>query len=235
VRAGNNAAATIIPGAVFVGGTTGADTIAITPVAGNGIQVAMNYVSYGTFYPTGHVIVYGQGGNDIIKTAAQMINGVLTYVSVPAIFFAGNGNDILNVMGSSANNVLVGGAGADLLIGGQGRDVLIGGSGTSTLRAGAGGDILIGGTTSFDNNAAALAAVLAEWSRTDVDYLTRVAHLNGTSSGGLNGSVLLIKSTTVHNNGLADSLSGGAGLDWYFAGVLDVLLNNAAGEIVTWI
>jgi hypothetical protein len=216
--------------AVFVGGTTGADTIAITPVAANGIQVAMNFVNYGSFYPTGHVIAYGQGGDDIIKTAAVTINGVLTYVTVPAIFFGGDGNDTLNGMGSSANNVLVGGAGANLLVGGQGRDVLIGGSGTSTLRAGSGGDILIGGTTSFDNNATALAAVLAEWSRTDADYATRIAHL--TTGGGLNGSVLL-NSTTVQNNGLADSLSGGAGLDWFFAGVLDVLVNKATGENVT--
>jgi hypothetical protein len=216
--------------AVFVGGTTGADTIAITPVSGGGINVGMNFVNYGNFFPTGHVVVYGQAGNDIIKTAPMSINGVLTYVTVPAIFFGGDGNDTLNAMGSIANNVLVGGAGADLLYGGQGRDVLIGGSGASTLHAGSGGDILIGGTTSFDNNAAALAAVLAEWSRTDADYATRIAHL--TTGGGLNGSVLL-NSTTVQNNGLADSLYGGAGLDWYFAGVLDVLVNKATGETVT--
>src|SRR6266446_10861510 len=100
------------------------------------------------------------------------------------MFFGGSGNDVLNLSGSSANNVVVGGGGTDRLIGGQGRDLLIGGAGQSTLQAGAGGDILIGGTTTYDNNAAALAAVLAEWSRTDIDYLTRIAHLNGTSKIG---------------------------------------------------
>src|SRR5205823_13231518 len=55
--------------ALYVGGTTGNDTIAITPVinqgtgAGpiiNGVKVGMDLVNYGTFYPTGHVVVYGQ-------------------------------------------------------------------------------------------------------------------------------------------------------------------------------
>jgi hypothetical protein len=218
--------------ALYVGGTSGNDTIAITPVAGNGVKVGMNFVNYGSFTPTGHVVVYGQSGNDIIKTAAQTINGVFTYVNVPLLIFAGNGNDILNVMGSSVGNVLVGGSGADRLLGGRGPDILIGGSGPSTLNAGSGGDILIGGTTSFDTNAAALAAVLAEWSRTDIDYATRIAHLNGSTSGGLNGSVLL-NSSTVHADGQVNNLYGGPGLDWYFAGVLDVLFNKAPAEIVT--
>jgi hypothetical protein len=32
---------------------------------------------------------------------------------------------------------------------------------------------------------------------------------------------------------MVNDLYGGAGLDWYFAGVLDVLFNKASGEIVT--
>ncbi len=68
--------------ALYVGGTTGNDTIAITPVSGGGVKVGMNFVNYGSFFPTGHVVVYGQSGNDIIKTAAQSIGGMLTYVNV---------------------------------------------------------------------------------------------------------------------------------------------------------
>jgi hypothetical protein len=63
---------------------------------------------------------------------------------------------------------------------------------------------------------------------------TRIAFLNGTSSGGLNGSVLL-NSTTVQNDAVANSLYGGAGLDWYFAGVLDLLYNQAPGDVTTHI
>jgi hypothetical protein len=224
--------------ALYVGGTLGSDTIAVTPVVNNGVnngvKVAMNFVGYGSFVPTGHVVVYGQSGNDIIKTAAVPINGVLTYVNVPLLIFAGNGNDILNVLGSMAGNVLVGGAGTDNLYGGLGRDIEIGGSGPSALRAGSGGDILIGGTTDFDTNAAALAAVLAEWSRTDADYTTRIAHL--MNGGGLNvtqNSNVLLNSSTVHSDGMANNLYGGPGMDWFFAGMLDVLSNKTSGEVVT--
>jgi Ca2+-binding RTX toxin-like protein len=220
--------------ALYVGGTLGNDTIAITPVTNGGVMVGMNFVNYGSFFPTGHVVVYSQAGNDIIKTAAQTISGVLTYVNVPVLFFAGNGNDVLNVTGSSANNVLVGGGGMDRLLGGQGRDILIGGAGQATLQAGAGGDILIGGTTAYDNNAAALAALLAEWSRIDIDYSTRIAHLTGSMTGGLNGSNFL-NSSTVHDNGQADNLYGGRGMDWFFAGMMDALFNKTTGEVVTQI
>jgi Ca2+-binding RTX toxin-like protein len=219
-----------------VGGTLGSDTIAITPVVNNGVNngvmVGMNFVNYGSFTPTGHVVVYGQSGNDIIKTAPQSINGVLTYVNIPLLVFAGNGNDTLNVSGSIAGNVLVGGAGSDNLYGGLGRDILIGGSGPSTLRAGSGGDILIGGTTDYDNNAAALAAVLAEWDRTDADYATRIAHIYGSMSGGLNGSVFL-NPNTVHADGKTNYLFGGPGIDWYFVGMMDFVITKPKGQTYT--
>jgi Ca2+-binding RTX toxin-like protein len=217
--------------ALYVGATTGNDTIAITPVAGGGVKVGMNFVNYGSFFPTGHVVVYGQSGNDIIKTAAQFINGVFTYVNVPLLIFAGNGNDILNVLGSNVGNVLVGGSGSDRLLGGKGPDILIGGSGPSTLNGGSGGDILIGGTTNYDNNAAALAAILAEWSSAD-DYATRVARITGSMSGGANGTFLL-NTNTVHDDGQVNKLYGGAGMDWFFPGMMDVLFNHTSGEIVT--
>jgi hypothetical protein len=91
---------------------------------------------------------------------------------------------------------------------------------------------LIGGTTAYDNNAAALAALLAEWGRTDIDYATRIAHLTGSLSGGLNGMDLL-NTSTVHSNGLVDNLYGGSGMDWFLAGLADVLFNKATGETVT--
>jgi Ca2+-binding RTX toxin-like protein len=227
--------------ALYVGGTSGDDNIAITPATvSGGVKVGMNSASLGSFFPTGHVIVYGLAGNDIIKTAAQTIGGVLTYVNVPAIFFGGDGNDTLNVSGSGnmvvsgkmAGNVLMGGAGTDSLIGGQGRDILIGGLGADTVRAGSGGDILIGDTTSYDNNAVALASVLDEWRRTDIDYLTRVGQINGSMSGGINAPYYL-NAGTVQADGAVNNLYGGAGMDWYFKGIMDVLTNVSSGEVVT--
>jgi hypothetical protein len=55
-----------------------ATTPSPSPVSGGGVKVGMNFVNYGSFFPTGHVVVYGQSGNDIIKTAAQSIGGMLT-------------------------------------------------------------------------------------------------------------------------------------------------------------
>src|SRR5262249_37003495 len=111
---------------------------------------------------------------------------------------------------------------------------LIGGAGQATLQAGVGDDILIGGTTDYDNNAAALAAILAEWSRTDIDYATRIAHLTGSMSGGLNGSYVL-NSNTVRGNRQADNLYGGTGMDWFMTGTTDVIFNKTSGEAVTQI
>jgi hypothetical protein len=116
---------------------------------------------------------------------------------------------------------------------------MIGGAGLSTLQAGdppatnlnQGGAILIGGTTDYDGNPAALAALLAEWTSSN-DYATRMAHLTGMMSGGLNGGYLLKASTThsstdtVHDNGLADKLYGATGMDWFFKGMMDVFFNT---------
>jgi hypothetical protein len=230
--------------ALYVGGTTGNDNIVIGPavmlVNGNpvyGVKVGMNLVGYGSFFSISHVIVYSQGGNDIIKTAAQTINGTLTYVTIPVMFFAGNGTDILNVSGSSVGNVLVGGGGTDRFLGGQGRDILIGGAGQATLQAGnppstnpaQGGAILIGGTTDYDTNVVALAAFLNEWTSSD-DYATRIANLSASLHADMPGMP-----ATVHDNHLADKLYGGTGMDWFFAGLLDVILNKTSGEVVTQI
>src|SRR5207245_10540164 len=98
----------------------------------------------------------------------------------------------------------------------------------------AGGQILIGGTTPYANNAAALASILAEWCRTDLDYSTRMAHIASTTGGKnvINGTYFFLRSGTVHDNGLADNLYGGPGMDWFFAGMMDVLFNKTAGEVV---
>jgi len=67
---------------------------------------------------------------------------------------------------------------------------------------------------------------MAEWKRTDLagtadqQYKLRTDRLRGTVTGGLNGSYQL-KSTTVLDDGAADSLTGGLGLDWFFAKLAD--------------
>jgi hypothetical protein len=83
-------------------------------------------------------------------------------------------------------------------------------------------------------NDAALNALLAEWSRTDLTYAGRISHLNGTVGGGLNGTYFF-QSATVFDDAAVDTVTGGGGLDWYFASVTgavqDLLTDrNAATE-----
>jgi hypothetical protein len=140
----------------------------------------------------------------------------------------GAGDDLLRgdgaanvLVGGPGNDILVGGAGNDTLIGGDGRDILIGGLGSDTLLGGADDDVLIGGTTAYDANNAALVALHAEWVRTDRTYAQRVADL--FDGGGLNGSYWLCvgRLTTVYDDGAANTLTGGDGLDWFFANSAD--------------
>src|SRR5207245_4053553 len=135
-------------------------------------------------------------------------------LTVPAFLFGGDGNDTLDAGGSTANNVLLGGAGADALTGGSGRDLLIGGLGADTLRGGGGDDILIGGYTDYDGNLQALCALMKEWGRTmgvGADYNTRVKNLtDGTGSPAtrLNRSYFLTPKTvhTVYDGAAIDRL-----------------------------
>jgi hypothetical protein len=223
--------------ALLVGGTTGADTIVIKPTDANGtVNVKIGATSLGIFRPTGHIFVYGQAGDDTIKLQTGVINGATVYVTTPALLFGGDGNDTLNTAGSSANNVLEGGAGNDTLQAGSGRDLLVGGTGADVLHGGGGDDILVGGTTDHDSNLAALNAIMAEWGRTDADYITRGKHLSGALSGGLSGGIVLT-ATTVHDDAAGDTLFGDGGTDWFFALLSgtnkDVIKDLAPGEVVT--
>jgi hypothetical protein len=223
--------------ALYVGGTTGADTILIKPVDANGtVSAKIGTTGLGKFQPTGHIIVYGQAGDDTIRLQAATINGVAVSVGTPAFLFGGDGNDLLDASGSTANNVMEGGAGNDTLKGGSSRDLLVGGSGADVLHGNGGDDILIGATTDYDSDLAALGAVMAEWGRTDADYATRINHLNGTLSGGLNGAFVLTAST-VHDDAAGDTLYGEGGNDWFFARLSgttgDKVKDLAAGEVLT--
>jgi hypothetical protein len=185
--------------------------------------------------PLGKVVVYSLSGNDNIFVDSHNTN-------VPAMLFAGNGNDVLAV--EHGNNVLVGGGGNDVLIGGDGRDVLIGGAGSDVLRGGRGSDLLIAGSTDFDSNVQALSSIMAEWD-SSTDYATRIAHLSGTLSGGLNNGFLLTGGTggTVHDDGAGNLLDGDSGQDWFFAnldgvgnnGVKDRIRGLQSNEVVTTI
>ncbi|MCE5267526.1 MAG: Ig-like domain-containing protein [Planctomycetaceae bacterium] len=198
-----------------VGGTLAGDTIVIEPAgASNGLTVTINGAVQGVFQPTERLLVYGQAGNDTVQLKQTKIKGTTRYVAVSAIIDAGSGSDTIDARGSIANNALVGSDGADTIWGGGGRDLLLGGAGADALRADNGDDILIGGTTDFDTNLAALTALLTEWGRIDLGYQARIDHLTGTTGGGWNSGYLLTP-LSVHSDAAVDQLYGEQGRDWF--------------------
>jgi Ca2+-binding RTX toxin-like protein len=201
-----------------VGGTTAADVIHLNRLSQNNIRVMINGVSQGVFAPTGRILVYGQAGDDVVLLDGSIQNA--------AWIRGGAGDDWL--LGGAGNNILFGEEGEDVLLGNSGRNLLIGGLGADLLLGRPGDDILVGGSTSWDADETALSAIMAEWTSA-ADYQTRVAHLRGTTPGGVNGNFLL-DSTTVLDDLEVDLLSGGGGLDWFFTGVGDVIVHLAPGE-----
>ena len=195
----------------------------------------MNGENLGTFAPTGKVVVYGLAGDNTIQLLALSTDNVPLAFALPAILLGGNGNDTLDATGSAAPTVLYGASGNDVLMGGAGRNFLIGGLGADTLIGGYGDSILIGGETGHGWNVSALDQVLAEWGRIDLDYASRIDHLTGTTPGGANGLVTL-NAGTVYDDNVADTLTGGPGLDWYFQSAGDQLTNyDSSREVLTTI
>ena len=115
-----------------------------------------------------------------------------------------------------------------------------GGGGADTLDSGTGDDVLLAALLSyFDEgtgaaDTSALAALRAEWSRTDLNYAGRIAHLQ--NGGGLNGSYVL-NTTTVLDDGGVYTLFGRGALDWFLVGVGDMIqdLNTGGTETVAMI
>ena len=162
------------------------------------------------------ITFHGLDGNDFIQVADP--------IAVETILDGGAGNDVL--FGGRGNNILLGGSGRDLLFGSAGVDVLIGGTGRDLLAGRGGDDLLIGGSTTHDANAAALAAILAEWS-SGAAIDTRVARLRSGADG-----LPPLNETTVLDDAARDVLLGGLGTDWFFAGTGDLLPGKDAAEPV---
>jgi hypothetical protein len=185
--------------------------------------------------------INGGGGGDWVDyslyTTAVTVNlatGSATNVTggVSNIQHVRGGNGGNTLTGNSLGNILIGGTGADTITGGSGRSILIGRGGADSITGGGDDDIVIGGTTSFDSfrtaHNASLAAMLAEW-QSGNSYGLRIAHLRGTTPGGLNGASFL-KSTTVFDDVVADTLTGGAGRDWFWAQFAEITDPNNGGS-----
>ena len=213
---------------LFVGGSDRRDKIDFKAGSGSGaIEVRMIDKDLDTEFveqivgPIDRIVAFGLGGDDDIKVHKSV-------GAIPAELYGGAGGDKLR--GGQGDDVLVGGAGDDTLAGSDGRDLLIGGDGKDKIVGDDHDDILIGGIYVHEDDRATTAAVMSEWTRTDLDYAGRVLNLlNGT---GLNGTAVL-DNTTVFDDGIGDDLAGKKGLDWVLGNSEDDRIRLEDNEILT--
>jgi hypothetical protein len=125
--------------------------------------------------------------------------------------------NIQNVTGSQGNDLIVGDANPNVLRGGTGRSIIIGGGGGDQIFGGSGDNILIGGTTDYTgaSGLTALEAILKEFVQPTA-FSTRVANIK-KSKGTLAGTGYHLDATNVHADTVTDQISGGGGLNWFFA------------------
>jgi PKD repeat protein len=218
------------PGALYVAGTPGDDTIIVRATGragGRGIEVTVNGRVVAAGAP-GLVGVFAGAGDDTVATVGP--------VRARLIAFGAAGGDHLDARSMVGPAVLVGGDGADRLTGGRGRDILIGGADGDVLDGGANQDVLFGDVTGMDDDVGALRRLSLEWARTDVSYELRRDRLIGIAGGGWNGPYVFWPSG-VGPDGATDELTGGAGRDWFLemSGSPDVRHDPAADETVTTI
>ncbi|MGA2497671.1 MAG: hypothetical protein ABSH20_08005 [Tepidisphaeraceae bacterium] len=92
--------------------------------------------------------------------------------------------------------------------------------------------VLLAGTSIYDTNFVALAALQKEWTRANTTYAQRVAHLKG-SAGGLNAGFAL-SSSTIQDDAAADILTGGPDNDAFWGrfstGARDKITDKAKAE-----
>lgn len=153
--------------------------------------------------------LYGEGGNDTIDGSGgdDLIDG-------------GSGNDDLN--GGGGADIVVGGLDNDIVQGGTDRDLLIGGDGADSILGNAEEDILIAGMTTSDGSEANLKTILGVWTGAGTYAARRDALLGGLLSLG-----------NLIDDGDVDTLTGGAGTDWFILDTLQDVNDNKAGETET--
>ena len=160
-------------------------------VVGGGGTNTLNYANF-----SGNVIV------DLVTSTATAVGGTVTHLQNAVGASGGGANGLYDIFVGNGGNVFTGGSSR--------RNLLIAGASASTLLGGNDDDILIGGTTAYDADVGALTAVMAEWTRTDEDYATRVDHLlTGTNSP-------VLDATTVTGNGGGNTLTGDGGNNLFY-------------------
>ncbi len=151
-----------------------------------------------------------------------------------------------NVIGGSANDVLIGNNSANELIGNGGRDILVGGRGKDSLFGGTGDDILISGPVNIQTGSTATITFTQFYGKlrqiwtSAAGYVQRVADIHTPQPAGtgkvayLRATTTQVQSNTVIRNVFADpdvdTLTGNTGIDFFFSGAQDLTPDRLANE-----
>jgi VCBS repeat-containing protein len=193
-----------------------------------GRDVLYGYAGADTLYGGDHDdVLNGHRGNDSLFGDAG--NDRLNGAEGDDLLRGGSGRDYM--IAGLGNDVAVGGDGDDRMAAIDGRDVLIGGGGRDLIDPGTGGGLMIGGSTTYDNNDAALRSILNEWAsgdslsdRSGALYQSPLVSRQGSSPYWLEFGV------TVRDDGARDLLASGDDEDWYLAFARDTLPDAVAGD-----
>jgi hypothetical protein len=186
-------------------------------------------------------VIAGGGGTNTLNYSLYSSGVYVNLQTLAASGTAGIAN-VQNATGSAVGgDILVGGGNSNVLTENAGDNLVIGGGGSDTLKggSGSGSDILIAGSTIYDQNVAALDALLAAWDNPSMSYSLRVATLlsgvSYTDSTGTHTAALDADSTVSQpaGSGVSTLIGGSGGLDWFFAATTDVIKNQKKGEIVS--
>jgi Ca2+-binding RTX toxin-like protein len=216
--------------ALFVGGSNGNDIIQVQRGStASKIRVVINGVIKGEYDANnlGRIIVYGNSGNDNITINTDL--GPVT-----ALVYGGDGND--TITGGAGNNLLDGGDGNDVITGGSGNDMIFGGGGADSATGGSGDDALVGGTFMSSGDLTTAAAIMAAWCKSSLNYAQRIAALNSgvnlSGVAGMSDSFFRLNAAVIMDDGVADTLDGAVGQDWFIASSSDIT-DKKGNETVT--
>jgi Ca2+-binding RTX toxin-like protein len=217
---------------LYVGGTTGNDTIALA-LSGTNTTVTINAFVVGSFAPTGRIVVFSQAGNDNVAIASSITRAAWLY--------GDDGNDTLT--GGGGNDVLVGGAGTDSLVGGAGNDTYLFDAdvalGIDTVNDSAGVDTFDFAATTGQAIALNLGLITAQVVNPNLTLtLTSASAIENVIGGSLADTLIGNSLANLFIGGPGnDTVTGAAGNDVYQFDVDDNLgadtLNETGGGVDT--
>lgn len=197
-----------------IGGTGGNFPGDADPVTGFGIEYAYGGSGNDFFFGTaGEQRFFGGPGNDTLGTGDgdDSIYGEAGDDVLPG----GRGADFID--GGAGDDLLIGGAGDDVLSAQQGFDILSGGDGSDQLDGGEDEDILIGASTDYDHFPSQWIPIQQVW-QNGTHYRSRL-----TSLIDVNFAAPLRSGDAVRDDDFVDSMTGGAGRDWFLEATRECL------------